>query len=739
MDQLIVFTDADFRGEHKHVFDQAQTLHAIEPGPEPNTTIDADGDFPDGVSSIAILSGNWRLFGQENLVSPFPVVLGPGLYRFVGDVKLVNDQIRSMTTVDAEPTVSGDPLGGHLILFEHAHFRGGHQHVFQPVPDLAALGFDDMTSSIVVETGNWSLFGDTQFDGSFPQLPVFGPGIYPWVVDAGLQNDAISSLRPTEQQATIGNAVDDEVLIFRYGGLFGPHRHVFAAEPDLGAEDDSSFDDRVGSLAVLAGDWSFYSDADFHALDNVFPAGPGTYPGLAAIDVLADDMSSLRPAVPAAVTVGEDVTGEVILFADAGFGGPHRHVFDAEGNLNRDDDDGFNDSVSSIAVISGNWRCFRNAGFDDDYPVVLGPGLYSWVEDVSIRNDDMSSLQVTDMKATVTGRPLTAHIVLFEHASFHGAHRHVHVPDPDLAAAEEGFDGVASSFAVMSGVWELCGDPDFEASFGARIGPGLYPSADDAGIPNDALTSLRPSGDPTTTGAPLEAHLMLFEHADLRGGHKHVFDAEPDLNAADDDGFNDATSSIAVLLNQWFTYRDAAFVEPFDVTLGTGLFRSVTDVGIANDAISSLQIARQRIRFTGQATINIASGELPDPVVDPLSMTFLFDSVTRDLTVETPFPTLGLDDKATLSYDGSDPGTFPADGGVTVPNLTVTLNAIGLPISDDATISLATGTATSPTGRYIVMGSPADSAGNATLVAAGQVEGDDFSIQIVGAFTPRPA
>ena len=739
MDQLILFTDADFGGEHKHVFDRAPTLHLILPGPEGDPPIDVDGDFPDGVSSIAILGGNWQFFREENLVSPFPVVLGPGLYRFVGDVKLVNDQIRSMTTVDADPTILGDALGSHLILFEHAGFRGRHQHVFEPIADLDLVGFDDIASSMVVETGNWSVFSDTQFDGSFPAQPVFGPGVYPWVVAAGIANDAISSLEPSDLPATIANVVDDEVLIFQYGDLFGPHRHVFAPEPNLNADDDDFFNDRVGSLAVLAGDWSFYSDANFDALDNVFPIGPGPYPDLATIDVLPDDMSSLRPAVQAAVTFGDGITGEVILFTDAGFRGAHRHVFDAEVDLNSDDDDGFNDAVSSIAVISGNWRFFRNSGFDDDYPVVLGPGLYPWVPDVSIRNDDLSSLQVTEMKATAAGSPLTAHVMLFEHAAFRGEHRHVLVPEPDLAADGGSFDDIASSIAVVSGVWELCDDPDFEAPFGARIGPGLYPSTDDAGIPNDALTSLRPSGDPTANGTPLEAHVLLFEHAGLRGAHKHVFGAEPDLNAADDDAFNDATSSIAVLLNQWFTYRDAGFLEPFDVTLGQGLFRSVTEVGIANDAMSSLQVARQRIQFTGQATINIASGQLPDPVVDPLSMTFLFDSVTRDLTVETPFPTLSLDDKATLSYDRSDAGTFPADGEVTVPNLTVTLNAVGLPISDDATISLATGTATSPTGRYIVVGSPADAGGNATLVAAGQLEGDDFSIQIVGAFTPRPA
>src|SRR5207248_3330645 len=151
----------------------------------------------------------------------------------------------------------------------------------------------------------------------------------------------------------------------------------------------------------------------------------GTYPDLATIDVLPDDMSSLRPAIPAQVTPGQDITGQVILFQNVNFRGPHKHVFNAEDNLNSDDDDSFNDSVSSIVVISGNWRFFRNAGFDDDYPVVLGPGLYSWVEDFEIRNDDISSLQVTDLEATVTGQQLNTHLMLFEHAGFHGAHEHV--------------------------------------------------------------------------------------------------------------------------------------------------------------------------------------------------------------------------------------------------------------------------------------------------------------------------
>lgn len=77
----------------------------------------------------------------------------------------------------------------------------------------------------------------------------------------------------------------------------------------------------------------------------------------------------------------------------------------------------------------------------------------------------------------------------------------------------------------------------------------------------------------------------------------------------------------------------------------------------------------------------MASGQLPDPVSDPLGMSFLFD----------------------------------------------------------VTVSLSTGSATSPTGRYVVNGSPAGAAGHVTLVAAGSVAGDDFSISISGVFTPRPA
>lgn len=729
MPHIAVFTDANFGGWHKHIFDSAPVL-ALVSG---TSKIEIDADFINAISSIVIFSGNWQFFRDANFESPVDGVFGPGIYPFVGDFGLPNDAINSMQSVSIEATVTGQPLDNHAILFQNANFHGSHQHVFQPVADLAGSGFSGITSSIAVELGNWSFFSGTQFAGSYPEDPVFGPGVYPWVETAGLANDSIASLQPSTLPATISNAFDHEVVLCLIAEFFGPHKHVVAAEPNLNASDDNSFNDSVHSLAILSGEWSFYADAGFVALYYPAPATPGVFPDVSALHIVPGDMSSLRPAVPDQVTAGQPVTGELILFADENFSGQHRHVLNAEPDLGAGSA-GFNDTVSSLAIVSGNWTFFRNANFDDAYPVVLGPGLYPSVTAVSIANDDMSSLSVTSDAATVTGTPLDSHLILFQNAAFRGDHQHILQATADLG----GFDGITSSITVMSGVWETFAGPDFADPFPPLLGSGPFPSVTAVGIGNDAVRSVTPvAGIAPTTDAVLLGHVLLFKDANLRGGHKHVFAPEPNLNASDDNSFNDAVSSIAVLRGDWFTYRDAGFQLPYDVTLGPGVFPWVVDAGIANDAISSLQIAQQRLGFTGQATINVASGSLPNTVTDDLSMSFLYDPATRHIRVETPFLDLSLDGLATIHYDTSAIGLFPSDGEVTVPDMMITLSS--LLGSQDATISFATGTATSPTGRYTVTGSPADAAGNCVLVTAGQVADDDFSIALAGTFTPRPA
>jgi hypothetical protein len=94
--------------------------------------------------------------------------------------------------------------------------------------------------------------------------------------------------------------------------------------------------------------------------------------------------------------------------------------------------------------------------------------------------------------------------------------------------------------------------------------------------------------------------VILFEHVDFRGAHRHVFEAEKDLNAtaavpAATPGpaggpFAERTTSM-VVKGHWtfFTKKD------FDggrKTVKPGRYRHVEDqLGIENDAISSLRPA----------------------------------------------------------------------------------------------------------------------------------------------------
>ena len=128
----------------------------------------------------------------------------------------------------------------------------------------------------------------------------------------------------------------------------------------------------------------------------------------------------------------------VILFEHAQFHGQHKHVFGAEPNLNAADDNYFNDKVSSLVVLEGNWAVFADSKFQKQYPPILGPGLYP-VLPAGVKNDDMSSLKPVDTGPTVFGDPVNSHVMLFEHANFHGGHKHVFTREPNLNGTDDNY------------------------------------------------------------------------------------------------------------------------------------------------------------------------------------------------------------------------------------------------------------------------------------------------------------
>jgi len=84
------------------------------------------------------------------------------------------------------------------------------------------------------------------------------------------------------------------------------------------------------------------------------------------------------------------------------------------------------------------------------------------------------------------------------------------------------------------------------------------------------------------------AEVILFEHANFHGAHKHLFASERNLAAGDDNFFNDITSSIVVKSGTWEFFRDSDF-QDFEARLGPGLYHDVRTVGITNDTVSSVR------------------------------------------------------------------------------------------------------------------------------------------------------
>jgi hypothetical protein len=219
------------------------------------------------------------------------------------------------------------------------------------------------------------------------------------------------------------------------------------------------------------------------------------------------------------------------------------------------------------------------------YPPVLSPGLYPWVEAVNITNDDMSSLH----SVSSAGVAPVPHVILFEHANFHGAHKHVFGPESNLNADDDNFfNDRVSSIIVLSGTWEFFKDSGFNGPYPVLLGPGLYPSVEAVKIKNDDMSSLHPND---SSGLVTVPHVILFEHANFHGAHKHVFGPEPNLNAGDDNFFNDRVSSLVVLSGSWKFFQNSGFDAPYPPTLGPGVYPSVEAVGIKNDDMSSLRPA----------------------------------------------------------------------------------------------------------------------------------------------------
>ena len=84
-------------------------------------------------------------------------------------------------------------------------------------------------------------------------------------------------------------------------------------------------------------------------------------------------------------------------------------------------------------------------------------------------------------------------------------------------------------------------------------------------------------------------HIIVFQHANFRGHHRHVFGMERNLNHPEDRTLNDKISSFVVVSGTWKFYRHSNFIDGLGGEYGPGTYRWVEAVGVQNDQVSSLR------------------------------------------------------------------------------------------------------------------------------------------------------
>ena len=182
----VLYEHADFQGRSISVNDSMANL--------------SSQGFNDRASSVVIRSGRWQLCSDGDFRGQC-VTLGPGEYRNLEALQL-NDRLSSIRAAGHHGGGNGWGNGGGqsgygrdgVTLFEDDNFGGRSVNLQGDTQDLGRAGFNDRTSSILVQGVAWMVCSDADFRG---RCVVLQPGRYNSLSNLGL-NDKISSARPVE-------------------------------------------------------------------------------------------------------------------------------------------------------------------------------------------------------------------------------------------------------------------------------------------------------------------------------------------------------------------------------------------------------------------------------------------------------------------------------------------------------------------------------------------------------------
>ncbi|MDQ6640661.1 MAG: beta/gamma crystallin family protein [Pseudomonadota bacterium] len=275
--------------------------------------LDGDADalarsgFADRAVSLVVTRGTWELCSEVEFggaCRAYPpgryADLGYGMARQVSSARLLRSASDAPVVV-AEGHPPAPAQTGRAVLFSEPGLRGTSLAIAGAVPNLERANFNDMASSLYVESGTWIACRDAYFRGD---CRVFGPGRYDDLRAAHF-DQMISSIRPSPEAtppapvpaappallappplapAPMANAAAIE--LFSEPGFGGERVHI---DRNVGDLERFDFNDRAASAVILNGVWELCTDARFSGSCAVYR--PGRYPRLGG---LARQVSSVR-------------------------------------------------------------------------------------------------------------------------------------------------------------------------------------------------------------------------------------------------------------------------------------------------------------------------------------------------------------------------------------------------------------------------------------------------------------
>ncbi len=321
---------------------------------------------------------------------------------------------------------------------------------------------------------------------------------------------------------------------------------------------------RVSSVVVHRGQWEFCTQPQYRG--SCITVGPGRYGRLPAS--LDDNLASLRPSggpppepprPPFPPQPEPPGRAGIVLFA-GDFSGPELRLVDGVSDLRSR---AFNDTATSIDVLSGQWELCSDGGFSGQC-LRFGPGRHALPPAL---RDRLSSLRPWGSgPPDRPGRPdrpdrpdrpeppvrpggpgapwsgATPAIVFHEHPGFNG--RQLPLAGPAADFRDLGFNDRASAVEVFRGRWQLCKHARFEGEC-VVFGPGRYALGGDL---QDAVSSARPLFGRQDRQLDADGGVTLHEEMHLRG--RSLFIDGPIRNLRDRD-FNDRAVAIEVHAGQW--------------------------------------------------------------------------------------------------------------------------------------------------------------------------------------------